>query len=314
MVPVVDVQFPVAPMVAQPAAGLPSRGRHSYEPKLDGWRCLAFRNARVQLQSRQQRSLTARFPSVADAVAAQLPVGTVIDGELVAMRGGRVDFTALGSSEAGHWLVVFDLLAHGGRDIRGEPLHSRRDRLADLVGDAEDGVVLAPAVDDVALAQAWLDRSNALGLEGIVAKRLDQAYRPHRLRWSKVRATQTREAVVGGVIGSIEQPQSLILGQFDHRGSLRIIGRTRRLSRLTAAEVGARLALPRGIHPWPAVIPGARLGLPGATDDVAHTPVEPGLVVEIEVDTAIDRGRARHGVRYRRIRPDLLPEDLAATP
>ena len=297
-------------MIAQPAAELPTDNRHTYEPKLDGWRCLAFRGARVQLQSRQHRSLTARFPGVAELVAEQLPTGTVIDGELVAMRHGRVDFTALGAPDARHWIVAFDLLAHHGRDIRPEPLRARRDRLAELVGDAEDGVVLAPAVDDLDLAQPWLDRHRDLGLEGVVAKRLDHSYRPHRLRWTKTRATHTTEAIVGAVIGPITQPHALILGRHDRSGRLRIIGRTHRLGASAAAALGTQLTPPRAIHPWPAVMPGGRIGLPGATDDVAHTPVQPSLVVEIDVDTAVDRGRARHGVRYRRIRPDLLPEDL----
>lgn len=299
-------------MIAYPAAELPRRSRHSYEPKLDGWRCLAFRGPRVQLQSRQQRSLTARFPGVAETVATQLPAGTVIDGELVAMRHDRIDFTALGLPGASHWLVAFDILAQDGLDIRPEPYWSRRDRLAQLVGDADTGVVLAPAVDDVDAAQSWLDRHAELGLEGVIAKPLDHAYRPPRLRWLKTRATHTGEAVVGGVIGPIDQPQALILGRFDRRGRLRIVGRTHRLHRTAAAELSAVLTPPQGLHPWPAVIPGSRLGLPGATADVTHTPVEPSLVVELDIDSAAEHGRMRHGARYRRLRTDLEPTDLLA--
>lgn len=77
-------------MIARPAVELPEKGRYSYEAKLDRWRGIAFRGSRVQLQSRQQRSLTRQFPDVVQAVAEQLPAGTVVDGELVAMRDGRV--------------------------------------------------------------------------------------------------------------------------------------------------------------------------------------------------------------------------------
>ncbi|TDN65627.1 ATP dependent DNA ligase-like protein [Pseudonocardia autotrophica] len=280
------MQFPVAPMIARPVAELPRRGRHSYEIKWDGWRCVAVRGCSCS-RARQQRSLTARFPGVVDAVAGQLPPGTVVDGELVAMRHGRVDFTALGSPDAPHWLVAFDVLAQDGQDVRPEPYWSRRDRLAQLVGDAATGVVLAPAVDDVDAAQAWLDRHAELGVEGVMSKKLNGGYRPHRLRWVKTRATYTGEAVIGGVIGPIDQPRALILGRFDRRGRLRIVGRTHRLHRAASAELGALLTPPQGVHPWPTVIPGGRLGLAGATDDVAHTPVQPSLVVELDIDAAV---------------------------
>lgn len=309
-----DVQYPVEAMVARPALELPEKGRYSYEPKLDGWRMIAFQHGRrVQLQSRQQRSLTHQFPDIAHAVGEQLPPGTVVDGELVALRDGRVDFTALTSRNAPRFLVAFDVLADRGHDVRAEPLWSRRDRLASLVGDAEGGVLLAPAVDEVAAARIWMERHAELGIEGLVVKALAAPYRPRQVTWSKIRATHTTEAVVGAVIGPITQPHALILGQQDRHGRLRIIGRTHRLRRAAADELGARLTPPRGVHPWPAVIPGGRLGLPGATDDVPHTPVHPALVVEIDVDTAVDHGRARHGVRYRRLRPDLLPDDLQAS-
>lgn len=298
-------------MIARPAGELPARGGYSYEAKFDGWRGIAFRGSRVQLQSRQQRSLTRQFPDVVQAVAEQLPAGTVVDGELVAIRDGRVDFTALTTPGARRFLVAFDVLADRGRDVRAEPLRSRRDRLAELVGDAVDGVVLAPAVDDVAAARTWIDRHAELGIEGVIVKRLDAPYRPRRVTWSKIRATHTTEAVVGGVIGAIGHPRALVLGQFDRRGRLRVVGRTHPLSRASSEHLGAQLALPHGVHPWPAVIPGGRLGLVGATEDVTHTPVQPDLIVELDVDSAGETGRWRHGARYRRVRTDLRLEDLA---
>ena len=83
---------------------------------------------------------------------------------------------------------------------------------------------------------------------------------------------------MGGVIGLMREPGALVLGRYDQRGRLRVVGRTRPLTRAASLEVGAQLCPPRGVHPWPAVIRGGRLGLPGKTDAVAHLPVAPLLV------------------------------------
>ena len=91
-----DLRPPLLTMTAQPAAELPDEqhsGRWAFEPKLDGWRCLAFHrvDGGVALQSRQRKLLTTYFPEVVAAVVEQLPSGTVLDGELVVYRGGRCD-------------------------------------------------------------------------------------------------------------------------------------------------------------------------------------------------------------------------------
>jgi hypothetical protein len=86
-------------MTARPVAGLPEEeraGGFAFEPKFDGWRCIGFRSTDgVFLQSRQQRPLGRYFPEIAAGLAAQVPPGTVLDGELVVYRGGRLDFAAL---------------------------------------------------------------------------------------------------------------------------------------------------------------------------------------------------------------------------
>jgi ATP-dependent DNA ligase len=110
-------------MTARSVAELPSGGRWAYEPKFDGWRCLAFRQpgGKVVLQSRQQRWLTRYFPEVVTALNDQLSGGVVLDGELVVCCAGRLDFAALhhrlhGGGKASATtlpacLVVFDVLA-----------------------------------------------------------------------------------------------------------------------------------------------------------------------------------------------------------
>src|SRR4249919_3326901 len=109
-------------MTARPAPALPEDGQegcYSLEPRLDGWRCVAFHQAdgRVAGQSRRRKRLTTFFPEVAAAVGEQVPAGSVLDGELVAYREGRCDFAALQRRITGRLspagpvtLVVFDLL------------------------------------------------------------------------------------------------------------------------------------------------------------------------------------------------------------
>ncbi|SDH68723.1 hypothetical protein [Pseudonocardia oroxyli] len=214
--------------------------------------------------------------------------------------------------DSGNSLIfAFDVLADRGRDVRHESYRQRRDRLASLVGDTTSGVILTPAVDDIAAAQRWMACVARLGIEGVVAKRLGQPYLPRRFWWEKVRSRESVEAVVGGVIGPMREPGALVVGRYDQRGRLQVVGRTLPLARAARSEVGARLRPPLGVRPWPAVLPGGRLGLAGKTDDVPRLPVAPRLVVEVDVDTAAEYGRWRHGARYRRIRADLLPEDLA---
>ena len=109
-----------------------------------------------------------------------------------------------------------------------------------------DGLVLTPATTDPAVARTWMLAHTGTGLEGVVAKRLDQPYRPGRRGWQKLRTRITAEAVVGGITGPLEAPQELILGRHDDTGRLRIAGRTTRLRSPTAAP--ARRA-PRGAGP-----------------------------------------------------------------
>ena len=306
----VEVRYPVAAMVARSGNVLPDAGPYAVEPKFDGWRVVGFHARRPQLQSRQQRSLTAMFPQVAEVVAGQLPPGTVVDGELVALRAGRVDFAALTARDATVQMLVFDVLGVAGRDVRGESYRDRRARLAELLAGAEPPLALVPATDDLRAARAWMDET-ARGVEGVVVKHLEHAYRPGRCWWTKVRARDTSEAVVGGVIGPVDQPRALILGRYDPRGGLRVVGRTHPLPTAAAVEVGRHLRPPVEVHPWPTVIPGGRLGLAGRHDAVEHTPVAPTVVVELDVDAAVEYGRWRHGARHRRVRTELRAGDIA---
>ena len=316
-----DLRPPVVGMIARPLSGLPDDdegGRYCFEPKLDGWRCLAFHRlgGRVQLQSRRQKRLTEFFPQVAVAVLDQVPAGSVLDGELVVYRGGRCDFAALQRRIQGRLsvaapasFVVFDVLTLAGRDLRGLPYRKRRKQLRRLLAETTPPLALMPATRELAGARAWMRDHAGAGVEGVVVKHREHGYRPRRRSWWKVRTHATADAVVGGVIGPLNAPAALLLGLPDRHGRLRVAGRTGPLTLPARRELAALLVPPRRAHPWPEQIPSSRFGqLPG--ESVEYTPTEPLLVVEVDADTCFERERWRHATTFRRVRADLQPADL----
>jgi ATP-dependent DNA ligase len=314
-------------MLARTVSSLPTGSGWAFEPKFDGYRVLAFRSrARVELQSRQQRILTAHFPDVAAAIAG-LGDEVVLDGELVIWNAGRFDFAALqdrlrSGPRRAHTLaaatpaayVVFDLLAHGRTDLREQPYQHRRDALEALLGRGlPPGLVLTPSTTDPAVARSWLIHHGPTGIEGVVAKRLDQTYRPGVRGWQKLRTRLTAEAVVGGVIGPLDAPRVLLLGRHDHAGQFHLVGRTTELAPAGRGAVAALLHPHTGsAHPWPNPLPSTRWGRPGPP--TLYTPVRPGVVVELTVDTAIEHHRWRHPAHFVRTRPDLRIDDLTPLP
>jgi ATP-dependent DNA ligase len=291
----------------------------AYEPKFDGFRCIAYSaGGRVSLLSRQGKSLTRCFPEIVAAVS-QLRRDVVLDGELVLWRNGRLDFTALQrrltATPAGlrspAAYVVFDILASKSNDLRGRPYRKRRRKLEKLLERRlPDGLVLVPMATDATVAHAWLRNHSPAGIEGVVAKQVKQTYRSGRSGWQKIRCRNTAEAVVGGVIGSVAAPEALVLGLTDQQGRLRVAGRTTRLPPHVRPEIGRQLTAAPRAHPWPATIPSSRFGqLPG--ERVEYTQVEPSLVVEVDVDAAFEQERWRHPPRFVRTRPDM---DLAQLP
>jgi ATP-dependent DNA ligase len=191
---------------------------HTSRSSTDSGRRPSATAAGSTLQSRKLRDLIAGFPDIAAAVARLGEV--VLDGELVVWRAGRFDFAALQDrlrsgrtrvhgliTAAPAAYIVFDLLARNGEDLRGQPYWKRRRKLEKLLGGGlPDGLVLTPATTDPAIARTWMRAHTGTGLEGVVAKRLDQPYRPGRRGWQKLRTRITAEAVVGGITGPLEAP------------------------------------------------------------------------------------------------------------
>jgi ATP-dependent DNA ligase len=200
---------------------------------------------------------------------------------------------------------VFDLLARNGKVLLDRPYWKRRRKLEKLT--LPPGLVLTPSTTDVDVGLSWMELARAgTGLEGVVAKRLDQPYRPGQRGWQKLRTRITAEAVVGGVTGSLDVPRELILGRHDEHGRLRIAGRTTALRPLAAAHLGQLFE--EQAHSWPERLPAHSWGAPRA----AYTRVRPDLVVEVSADLALDGLRWRHPTQFIRLRAELHPLDLLA--
>lgn len=309
-------------MLAKPAATLPAGtalpGGTVYEPKWDGYRAILERtSARCRVWSRNGTDLASGFPEIVQAARDQVEPGTVIDGELVVWRDGRLDFGALASRLAYRGrrrppgdlapvsLLAFDVLTAGDIDIRTKPLRDRRVVLEELARSWRPPLQLTPQTADPAQARRWLEEYAAadVGVEGLVAKGATQRYLPGQRGWVKFRIRNTREATVGAVIGPADEPVRLILGLVDDAGRLRVAGATHPLSARESAELAAVL-VGADDHPWPAELSTRQLGR-FSRESVAITRVAPTVVVEVEADTAFEYGRWRHLTRYRRLRPDL---------
>jgi ATP-dependent DNA ligase len=324
-----DLAGPVAVELAKPVRAIPEPGALPggcrYEPKWDGYRLVVVRSARsTRLWSKQGRDLTDRFPDIAAAALAQVPAGTVVDGEVVVWNGSRLDFgllqqrmgTAPGrigalAAAAPASYVAFDLLATAGADLRRRTLRTRREALEELAARWAPPLQLSPLTADVDEARQWFTDFRAAGVEGLVVKGASGRYTGGRREWLKVKSWETREVVAGGVIGPIERPSQLVAGLV-RDGELVVVGRTSPLSSRQAAELAAVLTPARPDHPWPDRIGTGRFG--GGRLSVPLTKVAPDVVVEVSVDAALQAGVFRHPMRYVRVRADLTPADVPGLP
>ncbi|MFF4442423.1 ATP-dependent DNA ligase [Streptomyces sp. NPDC001621] len=292
------------------------------EPKWDGWRTLLSWDAgRLVLRSRRGTDLEPAFPELRSG-AAQLPDATALDGELVAWdAAGRLAFERLqgrlqrrGAGAlrlAEQWpahFVAFDLLRVSGTDTTRWSYRRRRSALESLFADHQLTApwTLCPSTTDPATVREWLTSWTAVGLEGVVFKRLEGVYEPSVRGWKKHKVRETEEAIVGAFTGSPSAPRTLLLGRYDTDGRLRYIGRSTTLPQ-TAGRALAGLLTPATAHPWTGWTFSAGWG---SRESLHVTLVAPELVVEVGVDVARDAGgRWRHPARWHRKRPDLLPAD-----
>jgi ATP-dependent DNA ligase len=322
-----------APMLARLERELP-RGGYLYEPKWDGFRCLAARDGdEVELRSRNQRPLARYFPELAAALRGLPARRFVLDGEIVASSEGRPDFTALLgrlhpaasrverlSRETPSELIAFDLLELEDEDLRGRPFRERRGLLVQLLAAADPPLVLTPLTEDPEEAERWLDAPAGAGIDGVVAKHEDLRYEEGARRMIKVKRQRTADCVVAGFRWLVDKalPSSLLLGLYD-AGELRHVGIASSFTAAARARVLEELAphvVPLAGHPWEHgfLLGGSPIGrLPGAAGrwtpgemEQDWVPVAPELVCEVQFDQ-VDDHRFRHPARFRRWRPDRDP-------
>jgi ATP-dependent DNA ligase len=299
---------------------LPAGGRWLYEPKWDGFRCVAVkRGGRVQLFAKSGKILHRYFPEVVAAVAAVDSDDFILDGELTIPIGDTLSFDALQmrlhpaesrirklAGEIPALLVLFDLLERDGKSLRDQTFADRRKGLEHFFADnPSPSFRLSPVTQSFDAAQHWLAKSGG-ALDGVIAKRLDDVYQPGVRAMLKVKNIRTADCVVGGfryATGS-KLVGSLLLGLYNADGKLDHVGFTSALGNENKAELTARLEALRGEG-----FTGNAPGGPSrwSTERTStYEPLRHELVVEVTYDH-ISSDRFRHGTGLKRWRPDKAP-------
>ncbi len=320
------IKMPFAPMEALSVEDIPTGPEWQYEPKWDGFRCLAFRDgARVELQSKSGQPLTRYFPELVAALAALKAPAFVLDGEIVVPDGAAFSFDALLqrihpaqsrvtrlAAETPALFIVFDLLVDAdGKSLVKDNLGTRRKALENFTKRAfghSKIIRLSPATAQLTDAKKWFAQvGNAR--DGIIAKRRDKPYASGtRDAMQKIKNLRSADCVVGGfrynegrkVVGS------LLLGLYDDAGLLHHVGFTSGLKASEKPELTKtleKLIAPPGFT-------GDKPGGPSRWSTKRSTewqPLKPTLVVEVRYDH-FSGGRFRHGTSLLRWRPDKSPK------
>src|SRR3712207_212612 len=312
-------------MEARSVDKIPVGDAWQYEPKWDGFRCIAFRNGDdIYLQSKAGQPLARYFPDVVEALAQTSAKQFVIDGELVIEVNGALSFDELQlrlhpaasrvkKLAAAHpaMMIVFDLLVdETGESFLSLPLRERRQKLERFASrhlDAKRQIRLSPATSDLAQAKQWFERVGG-DLDGVIAKQADASYASgERTAMVKVKQIRTVDCVIGGfrygtnsnVLGS------LLLGLYDDAGLLHHVGFTSAIKADQRKELTKKFEAIR--KP-----PGFTGNAPGGPSRWSTErsgewePVDPKLVVEVTYDH-FTGGRFRHGTKIVRWRKDKAP-------
>jgi ATP-dependent DNA ligase len=315
-----------APMEALQVGELPLGSEWQYEPKWDGFRCIAFRDgAKVDLMSKSGKPLGRYFPDIVAALKELRAERFVLDGEIVVPVGKLLSFdelllrihpaasrVKLLAAEHPAMLIAFDLLVdEKGKSLVKEPLRERRAALEAFATSFLAGagaVRLSPATTSERTVKRWY-ASVGSALDGVIAKRRDLPYQTgERTGMQKLKQKRTADCVVGGFryASKGRLMGSLLLGLYDEQGLLNHVGFCSALSVKERRELTPKLeAL---VKP-----PGFTGQAPGGPSrwSTARTgdwePLATKLVVEVEYDQ-FTGGRFRHGTGFVRGRPDKAPK------
>ena len=334
------VNPPLLPMLAKRVDELPAGDQWIFEPKWDGFRTLAFRDRdEILLQSRDEKPLNRYFPELLDPLRATLPERCVLDGEIVIVRNGELDFDALQlrlhpaasrvnllAKQTPSSVVFFDLLCEGDRDLCNEPFQVRRQRLQSLLSSAKPPIHLTPMTRDHTVASDWFQRFEGAGLDGVVAKAIDGTYESNKRVMLKVKHERDCDCVVAGFRwhkkGDRDLLGSLLLGLFDDSGVLQHVGVCASFSTAKRKELVEFLEPYRknalDAHPWKHWAEASEgdgvKRMPGGQSrwsqgkDLSWEPLRPELVVGVAYDH-MQGDRFRHTAQFRRWRYDKKPSD-----
>jgi len=315
---------PLPPMEARSVEEIPAGAGWQYEPKWDGFRCIAFRDReQIYLQSKAGQPLARYFPDVAGAIAGLSAQHFVVDGELIVPVGGALSFDELqlrlhpaasrvAKLAKAHpaMYIVFDLLAENKHLYLKQPLRERRQLLEKFARSnfkSAKNVRLSPATTDYGVASEWFKKTGG-DLDGIIAKRLDAPYASgERTAAVKVKQIRTADCVIGGFryASGARVVGSLLLGLYGENGLLHHVGFTSAFTKSERRELTKKFdALKKP--------PGFTGNAPGgpsrwSTERTGEwEPVDPKVVVEVTYDH-FTGGRFRHGTKLVRWRPDKAP-------
>ena len=338
MAPGFAIEPPIEPMLAKLAEVLPDGRGFLYEPKWDGFRAIVFRSdADLYIQSRELKPLDRYFPELHDALIANLPPGSVVDGEIVIPTPEGLDFDALQqrlhpaasrvaklAKETPSAFVAFDLIAEGGRDLRDTPQHERRALLERTLSHVKAPIYVTPMTRERSIAVDWLARFEGAGLDGVIAKPEQSIYQPGVRAMIKVKHARTADCVVAGFRWHVKGPGSLVgsllLGLYDDRGRLQHVGVTSSFTMAMRKQLVHELAPLReralDDHPWREWVTAmAEHGrMPGggsrwsAGKDLSWEPLRVERVCEVKYDH-MQGDRFRHAAVFQRWRPDKSPTD-----
>jgi ATP-dependent DNA ligase len=320
------IRPPYPPMEAKSVEEIPRGDNWQYEPKWDGFRCVAFRkDDQVLLQSKAGQPLGRYFPEMVAALQQLQVKQFVLDGEIAILRDGHLSFDDLLmrihpaasriqklSKETPATYLLFDLLVdEDGESLVEQPLSERRAKLEQLVKNfgKQESIRLSPATRDYDHAQRWMTELAASGFDGVVAKELDCSYASgERSAMRKIKRIRTADCVVGGFRYASKGGEvgSLLLGLYDDDGKLNHVGFS---SSFNATE---RKKLKGALKP--------HMGGSGFTGHAPGGPsrwstersgewerLDPKLVCEVRYDH-FSGGRFRHGTKFLRWRPEKDPD------
>jgi ATP-dependent DNA ligase len=320
------IQPPFPPMEAKLVDEIPTGPRWQYEPKWDGFRCLAFRDGnQVALQSKAGQPLGRYFPELVEAIRGIKSDRFILDGEIVIEIDGRLSFDDLLmrihpaasriaklSQSTPATLLVFDLLLEPnskGKTLISEPLDVRRRHLETFLRSVRGSrIKLSPATTKLTEAERWMRELAASGCDGVVAKCLDDSYLSGDRAMRKIKHIRSADCVVGGyrMASKGGAVGSLLLGLYDDSGKLNHVGFSSSFSKAERDELKAVLEPLEGGAGFTGNAPGGPSRW--ATERSAEwVPLAPKLVCEVRYDH-FSGGRFRHGTKFLRWRPEKKPK------